>query len=88
MNRTPLAMVLLVAIIGIFIVFQSAQPNSINRTLGASNSPLQVKIHRNSEQLIDATHRLAYHCRMVIIESLVIAKQSINVVLDTAIESL
>lgn len=88
MNRTHLAIVLLAAIIGIFIVLQSAQPNSVNKPLGANNSTLQVKIERNSEQLIDATHRLAYHCRMVVIESLVIAKQSINVVLDTAIESL
>jgi hypothetical protein len=88
MNRTNLAILLLVAIMGSLLVFQSAQSIDSNSSFRNSQVSIQLTVNREGAQVVDASYRLAHHCRMVVVESLIIAKQSINLVLDIAIDSL
>ena len=88
MNRTDLTVILLVAIMSTVVVFQSIPATKESGVFLARVEASQNKLGKSNSEIIDASYRLAYHCKMAIVESLIIAKTSVNAVLDTTIESL
>lgn len=88
MNRTNWAVIILVAFMGAAVVYQRIPINPGNLANDARVNTLQNAVVQADTEILNASYRLAYHCKMVVVESLVIAKQSINSVLDTAIDSL
>jgi len=88
MNRTDLVVILLVAIVGTVVMLQSVQNPNQHSVFESKTNSVQIEIDQHGAEIADATHRLIYHCKMVAVESIIIVKTSINVVLDTAIRSL
>ena len=88
MNRTNWAVITLVAFMGAAVIYQRIPINLGNLAFDARANTLQHAVAQADTEILNASYRLAYHCKMVVVESLVIAKKSINSVLDTAIESL
>ena len=81
MNRIDLATLLLTATIGTFVIFGSA-------VAGAEIDSMKSKVNQQTTHMIDASYRVANHSKSIVIESLSLAKHSITLALDLAIDSL
>jgi len=102
MNRTHLAMVLVVALIGssamVFNV-KAVEDEPISLISSVNLSPcanitgrFQVKTSQSTSSISDATKKLVantlYYSKAIVVESLTLTKDSITHALDLAIESI
>jgi len=79
-----LVTILVATIIGTLFALQSAHANKV-----VSNFTDQGSIIVQHQQtIVDSTYRIAHHSKVIVVESLVITKNSVNMALDMAIEAL
>jgi len=90
MNRVHFVVMLLLAIMLSGATLQSIEARNDEVLYNARLSTSQMTLESDSSKakLSNAAHRVVYHCRMAIVESLTIAKLSVDLALDIAIDAL
>lgn len=77
MNRTDIVILTITATLTAFMLFGDAFAG-----------PQIESVHQHTTQLMESSFRVVKHSKSVVIESLTLAKHSISLALDIAIESL
>ena len=78
MDRIELTTLIFITIISSLLIFGSTLSNF---EIEAINST----INQQTSDIVDIGYRLIHHCKSIVIESLDLAKQSINLVLDLSL---
>ena len=88
MNRIDLAAIWLMVMIAVMVMFQRIGEDTEPYVLTSKSGEIYISVERPHTDVVETAHRILYHCKMVAVESLLIAKISVNTVLDAAIDSL
>lgn len=86
MNRTNLAVILLLVVMLTGVVLQSTQVKNGNGFYELRVEQIRIEGIRPKVKVSHASRRLIHHCRILVVESLTVAKLTVDVVFDVAIE--
>lgn len=86
MSREGVIVVLLLVTMLVGVVVQNVQANEGQWPYEVRVEAINVEGDMPKIMISDASRRLVYHCRMMVVESLTIAKLTVNVLFDVAID--
>ena len=86
MNRTNLAVILLLVIMLTGVVSQAIQVKNGSGFYELRVEEVSIEGIRPKIKVSNASWRLIHDCRLLVVESLTVAKLTVNVVFDVAIE--
>ena len=86
MSRAGLIVVLLLVTMLVGLVVQNVQAKEGQWPYEVRVEAIKTEGDMPKIRISNASRRLVYHCRMMVVESLVIAKLTVNVLFDVVID--